>query len=206
MVYAIHFLVLILGFYLGVFFNRWYTKLSLDVEKLKMVKDVNTHYLNILNNVRNQKTKFKSRVNNTIYIETKLPDLGKVEVVYLLDKIDVVIFKEKKCILTSELVDEKILEEISNSININHYDEINDVIDVMGMLFSREDFEKTFSLNIDDLKNKMNLNLSADSDIDRIIEENEFKFDMDSILDKISQVGIENLSPEEKEFLNNYNN
>jgi hypothetical protein len=200
---SIYILVLVLGVYIGVFFNRWSTKLSLKIEKMKLVKDVNDHYLSILNNINNKKTKFKSRVNNTIYIGTKLPDLGKVEVVYLLDKGDVVVFKDKRCILTSELVDINTLEQISNSINMVHYDDINDVIEIMGMLFSRADFEKTFNLNFEDMKNKMNM--SSGSDIDRIIEENEYKFDIDSILDRISEVGIENLSPEEKNFLDNFN-
>jgi hypothetical protein len=200
---SIYILVLVLGVYIGVFFNRWSTKLSLKIEKMKLVKDVNDHYLSILDNINNKKTKFKSRVNNTIYIGTKLPDLGKVEVVYLLDKGDVVVFKDKRCILTSELVDINTLEQISNSINMVHYDDINDVIEIMGMLFSRADFEKTFNLNFEDMKNKMNM--SSGSDIDRIIEENEYKFDIDSILDRISEVGIENLSPEEKKFLDNFN-
>jgi hypothetical protein len=200
---SIYILVLVLGIYIGVFFNRWSTKLSLKIEKMKLVKDVNDHYLSILNNINNKKTKFKSRVNNTIYIGTKLPDLGKVEVVYLLDKGDVVVFKDKRCILTSELVDINTLEQISNSINMVHYDDINDVIEIMGMLFSRADFEKTFNLNFEDMKNKMNI--SSGSDIDRIIEENEYKFDIDSVLDRISEVGIENLSPEEKNFLDNFN-
>jgi len=202
---SIYFLVLVLGIYIGVFFNRWSIKLSLKIEKMKLVKDVNDQYLSILNNINNKKTKFKSRVNNTIYIGTKLPDLGKVEVVYLLDKGDVVVFKDKKCILTSELVETSTLEQISNSINMVHYDEINDVIDILGMVFSRVDFEKTFNFNFEEMKNKMNMNMSTGSDIDRIIEENEFKFDIDSILDKISQVGIENLSPEERNFLDNFN-
>lgn len=202
---SIYILVLVLGIYIGVFFNRWSTRLSSKIEKMKLVKDVNVHYLSLLNNINNKKTKFKSRVNNTIYIGTKLPDLGKVEVVYLLDKGDVVVFKDRRCILTSELVDTNTLEQISNSINMVHYDEINDVIDIMGMLFSRVDFEKAFNLNFEEMKSKMNMNMSTESDIDRIIEENECKFDIDSILDRISEVGIENLSPEEKKFLDNFN-
>jgi hypothetical protein len=87
-----------------------------------------------------------------------------------------------------------------------HYDEINDVIEIMGMIFSRVDFEKTFNVNFEEMKNKMNLSQeSSSSDIDKIIEDNEFKFDVDSILDKISKFGIENLSPEEKNFLDNLN-
>ena len=37
------------------------------------------------------------------------------------------------------------------------------------------------------------------------INKNKSKLDIDEILDKINQVGIENLTKEELEFLNNYN-
>jgi hypothetical protein len=37
------------------------------------------------------------------------------------------------------------------------------------------------------------------------IDEDEIDFDIDYILDRISEVGIENLTPDEKEFLDNYN-
>ena len=39
------------------------------------------------------------------------------------------------------------------------------------------------------------------SDIDMIIEENEDRFDVDSILDKISKVGMEKITKEELDFL-----
>lgn len=194
---SIYVLVLVLGVYIGVYFNKWSIGLSLKIKKMKLVDDINDQYLSILNSINNHNTKFKSRINNTIYIETKLPNLGKVEVV-ILDEFDVFVFKDKKCILTSELADINILKQISNSINKVHYDEINNVIDIMGIIVSRSEFEKN-----EETKNKMNLLM--DSDIDRIIEENGLKFDIDSILDKISQVGIENLSYDERSFLDNFN-
>jgi hypothetical protein len=43
------------------------------------------------------------------------------------------------------------------------------------------------------------------SDIQKIINKNNNKLDIDDILDKINSVGIENLSKEEIQFLNNYN-
>ena len=43
------------------------------------------------------------------------------------------------------------------------------------------------------------------SDIDKIIKDNDVKFDINFILDRISAVGIDNLTKEEREFLNNYN-
>jgi hypothetical protein len=44
----------------------------------------------------------------------------------------------------------------------------------------------------------------SDSEIDNIVNNNETKFDIDEVLDKIGKLGIEMLSEEEKEFLDNY--
>jgi acid stress-induced BolA-like protein IbaG/YrbA len=44
------------------------------------------------------------------------------------------------------------------------------------------------------------------SDIEKIKRQNEIKFNIDDILDRITSVGIENLTPEEKRFLDSYNN
>jgi acid stress-induced BolA-like protein IbaG/YrbA len=44
------------------------------------------------------------------------------------------------------------------------------------------------------------------SDIEKIKRQNEVKFNIDDILDRITSVGIENLTPEEKRFLDSYNN
>ena len=49
------------------------------------------------------------------------------------------------------------------------------------------------------------INLDENSDIQNIIKKNNNKFNIDDILDKINRVGIENLTKEEKDFLNNYN-
>ena len=41
--------------------------------------------------------------------------------------------------------------------------------------------------------------------MDQIVQEYEIMFDVDTILDKISKDGIESISIEEKEFLDNLN-
>ncbi len=201
------------SFFLGTFFGiviyKWFVKLSDKVERDKLIKDVNLQYKEILKNLMNKKTKFKTRVNNTVYLGTKLQDYGKVEIIYLIDRKDLVVFKNDKCILTSELVSKDLVSEISEKINDVYHEKINDIVDILGMVFSREDFEKSFNINIKELKEKsiklMN-EMKDVSDIEKIVQNNNKKFDIDEILDKISELGIESLTKEEKEFLDNYNN
>jgi hypothetical protein len=167
-----------------------------------ILEDNKNQFIQILKNIKSGKTKFKSRVNNTIYIETNLNDYGNVGIVYLMDKQDVAIFKDEKCIYTSNLIDNDLVNEITKAIELKHNKDINDVIEVLGFVFSREDFEKSFNVNIKEMKNNIK---KEESDIEKIVNKNKKRFDIDEILDKISKVGIENLTEEEKQFLNNYN-
>ena len=211
MSFLINLSLLLSGIVIGIFLNKWFSKLSIKIEKMKNTKDVNEQFNTILKNLLNKKTKFKTRVNNTVYIGTKLPDYGKVDVIYLLDSKDIVVFKNEKCIFTTELVERELVTKITDNIENIHGDKINDVIDILGMVFSREDFEKSFNINFKELREKSlkminELKENKDlSDIEKILKDNQSKFDIDEILDKINKVGIENLSEEEKRFLNNYN-
>ncbi len=211
MSFLINLSLLLSGIVIGIFLNKWFSKLSIKIEKMKTTKDVNEQFNTILKNLLNKKTKFKTRVNNTVYIGTKLPDYGKVDVIYLLDSKDIVVFKNEKCIFTTELVERELVTKITDNIENIHGDKINDVIDILGMVFSREDFEKSFNINFKELREKSlkminELKENKDlSDIEKIVKDNQSKFDIDEILDKINKVGIENLSEEEKRFLNNYN-
>ncbi len=211
MSFLINLFILLSGIVIGIFLHKWFSKLSIKIEKMKNTKDVNDQFNTILKNLQNKKTKFKTRVNNTVYIGTKLPDYGKVDVIYLLDSKDIVVFKNEKCIFTTELVERELVTKITENIENIHGDKINDVIDILGMVFSREDFEKSFNINFKELREKSlkminELKENKDlSDIEKIVKDNQKKFDIDEILDKINRVGIDNLTDEEKEFLNNYN-
>jgi hypothetical protein len=205
------FIILTSGIITGIILNNFYRKLSVKIEKEKDIREANIQFKNILKNLLNKKTKFKTRVNNTVYIGTKLPDYGKVDLIYLLDTKDVVVFKNDKCLLTSELVEKGLISEISEKIESIYSEKINDIIDILGLVFYREDFEKSFNINFKELKER-SLKLINEikesremSDIEKIVQKNQTKFDIDEILDKINRVGIDNLTKEEKEFLNNYN-
>ena len=150
-------------------------------------------------------------LNHTVMIDTKLKDYNIVNVVYLMDKSIVCIFKENKCIYTSETIDKTLSENIINNIHEQYGKQIDDVVEVLGVTISREELEsklKDFeSINPDlDLSNLNNLAKKESTEIERIVEENEERFDVDSILDKISKLGMEKITQEELDFLKNQSN
>jgi hypothetical protein len=204
-------LILFVGVILGGLLKDWLNKLSQKTTHNKLILDRNKQFKEILEKVNNKKSRFKTRINNTIYIGVKLEDYGKVDIIYLSDKKEnqLNIFKGDKLIMTSDLVDKVLLDEIIFSINKVHYNKIVDVVDILGLVFYREDFERSFGVSLQELKdNSMNMMkpINEDqSDIQKIINNNNSKLDIDDILDRINKVGIKNLTEEEKEFLNKYN-
>jgi hypothetical protein len=195
---------LIGAFCLGYVFSGFVRKVLEKMADDESTKKVNDVYSNLLNNVHGDKTIFISRINNTISLETLLDGEGKVNVMYMMDKKDIAIFKNDNCIYTSNLVKPDLLDEIITAIDIYHKTKIVDTVNMMGLIFSREEFEKKFNIRVEDMKKGMYAPMEV-YDIDKMINEDEIDFDIDYILDRISEVGIENLTPDEKEFLDNYN-
>ena len=196
------------GVLVGYLFKLWSDKLTDKVNNLREIKDKNDQYEKVYQNIINKKSRFKTRVNNTVYIGTKLPDYGRVTIVYFLDKNDIAIFKDDKCIITSDSVSKDIVNNIIKEINYRHGYRIDDIVEVLGLIFYRPDFEKSFNVNFQEIKERamrMGKEMNDLSDIDKIYKKNKVMFDIDEILDKINKVGIENLTNEEKEFLNNFN-
>ena len=195
--------IIIGTFMLGMLFNKMLSGFLDQIKRNNIIRDINGQFKQILDNIKSNKSKFVNRINTTVFIKTNLDDYGDVNLVYLMDKKDVAIFRNSKCIYSSESVDKGLIDSIVSTIDKKFEGEINDVVEILGFTFSREDFEKTFKIKVEDLKT-MSVQ-QPESDIDRILEENSSKFDIDEILDKINKVGIENLTTEEKEFLNNFN-
>jgi hypothetical protein len=205
-------LILFVGIILGGLLKNWSNKLSEKITHNKLILDRNKQFKQILEKVKTKRSIFKTRINNTVYIGVKLEDYGKVDVVYFLDKKEnqLNIFKDDKLIITSDLVSQDLINEIANSINKVHYHRIVDVVEILGLIFYREEFEKSFGISVQDLKHRTenmmrSINDDDASDVEKIVNKNNRKIDIDEVLDKINKVGIENLTEEEKEFLNNYN-
>lgn len=196
-------IIIILAFTTGMLFNKLLNDIFKHIKRNNIIKDINLQFKQILDNIKSNNSKFIYRLNAAVFIKTNLNDYGDVSLVYFLDKKDVAIFKNNKCIYTSEYVDKDIINIIVSTIDKKYEKEINDIVGVLGFTFYREYFERTFNIKVEDLK-KMSAQ-QPPSDIDKILRENESKFDIDEILDKINKVGVENLTIEEREFLNNLN-
>jgi hypothetical protein len=209
MVYnSISIIALSIGFFcLGYLFNNLLRKILDIYNEKNYKKEIDNIFQSILDNIYTNKTSFNSRINNTVSVMTELNEIGSVNIVYLMDRKDIAVFKGDKCIYTSDSVEKKLVDEIISGVEIFYKHEINDVVNVMGMVFSRDEFEKKFGVKVEDIKKGNFGGLKEEmSDIEKIKKRNSVKFNIDEILDRISSVGIENLTPEERTFLDNYNN
>ena len=199
---------LTLMFILGFLYAKIVDKIKAYFKDKKLLKDMVVQFEEILSNIKKGQAVFVSRVNHTVMLDTKLKDYNIVNVVYLMDKSIVCIFKENKCIYTSETIDKTLNENIINNIHEQYGKQIDDVVEVLGVTISREELEsklKDFeSINPESELN--NLMKKETTEIERIVEENEERFDVDSILDKISKHGMEKITQEELDFLKNQSN
>jgi hypothetical protein len=173
----------------------------------KIANEISNKFKEVLTNLKKNNAVFVSRVNHTVIVDTRLSNLDIVNLVYLMDKGILCIFKNNQCLYTTESIDTDLASELLMEINDKFNNQINDVIDIMGMTISKEEFQ----LKMDEMK-KWNLNnpnalqdmdLSPNSDVDEINEQNKNKFDTDEILDKINKFGIKSLSHDELNYLNN---
>jgi len=195
----------ILGMASGLKLAEFIANKKIQKQNDDILKDRQNQFNEILTKLSTGKTRFKTRVNQTVYISVKLKDHGKVNLLYLMDKKDIAIFKEDKCLYTSDQVEQNLLTDIITTIENRHGWKIEDVVNVLGFVFYREDFEKSFGMKFDDISKSLGMRQQqSDSEIDSIVNNNETKFDIDEVLDKIGKLGIEMLSEEEREFLDNY--
>jgi hypothetical protein len=201
------FLTFILGISLGAYIYKKLTirAINIETERISLIKK--NQFLEVLLKIKNDNSTFKSRVNDTVYISTDLDGLGDIDVIYLMDKNDIAIFQGTRCLNTSDGVDSEIISDIILSIYKKFSKEINDIIEILGFKFYREEFERSFNIKTEDLENGNFLSpIIETNEIDKINQENRRRFDIDDILDKISKLGISSLTSEEKIFLDNYSN
>lgn len=188
-------------FALGMKSQQLIIKKNLQSDVKKKIHQKNEVFSEVLMNIGN--TEFRSRVNNTVYLLTSTSKHGQVDLIYLMDKQDLAIFQGDNCLYTSESVEKELIFNIVDSINRKFRHHINDTVEVLGFTFYREDFEKTFggklkNLNLDSIFSK------EENEIETIKRKNDKKFNVDEILDKISNFGMKVLTPEELEFLDDY--
>lgn len=198
----------LIGVSLGGYLQKRLTKRAFKIEQEKAAEEKKNKFIELVSKLKNGKSKFKSRINDMAYISVQLDDLGTVDLIYLMDKDDVAIFQDTKCLYTSDGIDKSIVNEVINVIYKLYGKKINDVVEILGFVFYREEFEKSFNIKVEDLK-KANLFANLENEvgeIEKIKTNNNKKFNIDEILDKISAFGIASLTIEERLFLDNYSN
>jgi hypothetical protein len=208
MIILYFFLIFIFGVSIGGYLQKRLTErlIKLETEKISLSK--NNDYIEAISKIKSGMSQFKTRVNDTVYIGCNLKEWGDVDIIYLMDKQDVAIFQGNKCLHTSDGVKKEILGELMSVIFRTYNRKINDVVEILGFIIYREEFEKTFNIKAEELK-KLNLFSQQpveSNEIDKINSDNEMKFDIDEILDKISALGIQSLTFEERLFLDKYSN
>jgi hypothetical protein len=192
-------------FLLGFIFGKVIEEIKKKLKNKSIIKKCIKQFNELYDKLEKSELIFNSRVNNTVMLDTHLLDYEFVNIIYLMDKEIVCIFKDNQCIYTSDILDIEFNKKLLDKIHENYGNEINDVVDILGVTISKEelnnklkDFEN-FNPNLD----LTMLNKKEISEVEKIVEENEEKFELDSILDKINEIGIEKISKEELDFLNN---
>ena len=197
-------MILIIIFILGFLYAKLVESVKKRLKNKRLLADGLNQFKEILENIKMGRAVFVSRVNQTIMIDTKIKKYDIVNIVYLIDKIIVCIFKENKCIYTSDIIDSELNDTIISNIHDQYGKEIDDVVEVLGVTISREELEtkiKDFEDNNKNISFDLNNFKKESTDIEKIIEENEERFEVDSILDKINKLGMEKITKEELEFL-----
>jgi hypothetical protein len=205
--------MIVTSFILGIIwgFITYHISLSLKnkINNKKLLTEISSQFKEVLSNIKTDKSVFVSRVNQTVIVDTRLSKYDIVNIVYLMDKQIICIFKDNNCIYTSDSIESNLKNEILLEINTKFKEEINDVVDVMGLTISKEEFNSKIKEIKEIMKqNPDSLKIDIDDDkneLDNIIKENNLKFDVDQILDKISKHGIKSISLEERKFLDNLN-
>lgn len=200
-------IVFFIGLFLGGFLTKKIMHRLISIDNQRELNQKRNQFVEVLTKIKNGESSFKTRLNDTVYIELCLNGHGPVDIIYLIDKDDIAIFQGTICLYTSDSIEREIIEQIIKSICLIYNKKINDIIEILGFIFYREEFEKSIGYKVEDLmKNPMfKINSEIKDDVESLQQEEKY-FDIDEILDKISEFGLQVLTTEEKEFLDNYSN
>ena len=200
---------LLWGIATGIIVSYYYSKAKRNFEQKKITGDISLKFKEVLSNLKKGKAVFVSRINHTVIVDTRISKLDVVNLVYLMDKGVLCIFKDNQCLYTTESVEVDLASELLMELNDKFNQEINDVVNIMGMTISKEEFQlkieemKKWNLNNPNTLKDMDIESIQPDEIEEIKKDNKIKFDTDEILDKISKFGLKSLSEEEMNFLNN---
>lgn len=191
-----------LYFILGFLFKAFVDGIKATSAAMKIKKNTEQKYKQVLRRIRKGKSAFKTRVNNTVYINTNLHETGEVDVILFLDTKKVAIFKNNECLHTSDAINDELKNEIVKEIEERYAVEIEDVVELLGNKISRKEIDEKMNdiLNtrLEDLFQYPNTNESEKQ------EETYTQEDVEAIFDKITKGGMASITEDEKRILDDY--
>lgn len=188
--------VISLSFFLGVFFHFFIQRMIEMWNKKKDQKVKEGYFREIRSKIESGNSNFISRINNLVILSSKMDDFGDVMITYNIEQKEVVILKDNKPILTNKQITIQESVKLTEAIEKTHQKKLNDNVEILGQIYNRTELEKSLKDIVSLLGGEEKGNIQDDAP----------QFKIDDILDKINKVGMEGLTPEEREFLRKYNN
>lgn len=134
---------------------------------------------------------FTNRFNDNLTFAVTTKSKGKVTLIVILSKREISVFKKNELIYTTHYADPNLIKSIVDNIEVSYDSQIKDCFQIMGNVVDKSSIRR----------------LNPDAEFPDAFPKPEVTiFSIDDILDRINEVGIQNLTLEEKEFLQNYQN
>lgn len=178
---------LLFGFISFMQFSKWES--NKQIQKIKDEHDM--IYSEIEKLIGTKSVVFLGRYNDNITFRIMTVKEGVVDMIFFFDKKDVSLFKKNDCIYGTHYANRETINSICLKLEKHFSKEINDCVKIMGNIIDRKTVSK--------LNPGVEFPPAFPKEPDRI-------FTIDDILDRISEVGLNNLTDEEKNFLNQYQN
>ena len=128
-------IIFLAGLFLGGFLTKKIMHRLISIDNQRELNQKRNQFVEVLTKIKNGESRFKTRLNDTVYIQLHLTGNGPVDIIYLIDKDDIAIFQGTTCLYTSDSVEREIIEQIIKSICLIYNKKINDIIEILGFVF-----------------------------------------------------------------------
>jgi pentose-5-phosphate-3-epimerase len=193
---------------MGFLFKAFIDGIIKTINAIKIKKENEQKFKQVLDKIRNGKSKFKTRINNTVYITTTLNETEDVSLILFLDTKKVAIFKKDICLNTSDSISEELRKEIVKEIEDRYGIEIEDTVELLGNKIWRKEVEDKISevMQSDEVNSKLEELRQYLANNDIIVSEDYgyTQEDVDAIFDKIAKSGMKSITDDEKKILDDY--
>lgn len=197
-------ITLIIGFINGILINKLMTSYRINKIEERKRNELNDIFETVSNSI--EESTFFIRSNSVFWIKMPIGELGIVDIaIEMLDKL-IVIYDDGTPIYTSSSIDKEKADLLFDKIYDKHKADIEDVVNILGTTISRKELEKAINMKIDPSEvNNMKVYVSnSDMDMDIKVATNPPLYEINEILDKIKESGLNSLTVDEKEFLDHY--